>query len=348
MFLSMSESLTNRRGDASQTSYQSQPKKFPGLEILGYRHSIKGGKVEGGDNPVRLSPEGISLAVNNSIALTRRTSAEASIRLRTQETAGYVMLGENPEETDNAQPSLESLRTAVNVARGITDKVNEINPVRVKPEIDFDSSAFYDQIPEDRSEFGKQLVQAFTDGVYLNFKVNSNRIASENSDNTVETTRVVSGRFARLITKKLEAYKRLLSADSRLETFRQSQENTDDFTRIMVSHQGNIESFYIEVLRAMYGNDEEVSRFANAIGGNGMIELSGFKLRVDPIPNNSDIIGFQTIFTIDSGDGKYQNTMVIPESILITISEYADAAPRPTKSVPTDTSHAAVRARETR
>jgi hypothetical protein len=328
MFLSMSESLTNRRGKAGQTSDLPQPKKFPGLEFLAHRHSIKGGKVEGGDNAVRLSQEGILLAVNNSIALTRRTSADASERLRTQETAGYIMLGGNLEANEDAQPSLKSLRAAVNVARGIdSDKTSDINPIRIRPEMDFDSSAFYDKAPEDRSEFGKQLVQAFTDGVYLDFKVNSNRIASENSDETVETTRVVSGRFARLITKKLEAYKRLLSAESRIQTFRQSQENTDDFTRIMVSHQGNIESFYIEVLRAMYGNDEEVSRFANAIGGNGMIELSGFKLRVDPILNsNSDIIDFQTIFTIDSGDGKYQNTMVIPESILDTMAKYQDVS----------------------
>jgi hypothetical protein len=168
----------------------------------------------------------------------------------------------------------------------------------------------------------------------LNSRQTVIEIALETGDLNAETSAVIAGRFARLMLPKIQGYERLMSADSSRTTeyeptqpytknaIAKAQANTEEFRRVMVSHQGNIESTLFELLRAT-GNEAEVDNFVRVVGGNGMQELA----EVNPVLDSSNkITGFTRVFTLDSGDGKYLYQMTIPEGVLESMAGYPEVA----------------------
>jgi broad specificity phosphatase PhoE len=269
---------------------------MPSLDILALRHSIKSKRYPNNLPDINrpLSPEGIRLAIANAVFLTRRLSVESSPYLRAIQTSEHIIHTGNFESKNLLPYPRVRVRSDLTIYNGSFEN-------------SYHSLKYYIRKLAGENPYEGQ--ESKIPGIrYAELIISKMKIYKRLRRR--ETNKIVAGRLARLILPKITAYKRLMQAGATPKSLMiQSQKNPTDFQRIMISHQGNIEGFYFELLRII-DNTQELYHFVNAVGGNGMKELSGFKLRVNPIVDKDyKIIDFQTIFNIYSGDGKYHNTI---------------------------------------
>lgn len=190
-------------------------------------HFMRHGKPEslqdsGTDEERHLSDEGMKQARSkaNKQQNLRQSIAYGSPRLRSQETAGYVMAGDSLGEDIEPKDIKYILNEDINVG----------SKIGTKEELNFNVGS---------PDFAKEADKSYGEGRYLEFIINeSDALAVQLRDKEATTLSVQAGNIAEIVMKYVEASSRWNQLVNDPE--KKYDENLD---RFLGSHQGVIESF---------------------------------------------------------------------------------------------------------
>lgn len=220
-------------------------KELPKLVLHFMRHSIKEKAPEKSDVDILLSEAGRELAAKkfNAPIDMSRAHTVGSPRIRTHETAAIAAIrnsATNPEDLG-------------------------IGKVRVSEALDFDV--------DESGEYGNRLYGAFEAGKYLSFLLNeSDALAKEKGDAASSTYSRMAANIAGIIRRNFEAASR---GARRLEKSGNSENEGNDFRRILATHGGIQESFLLKLVEKTKGIAARDMLFSS-IGGNGFDFTEGF------------------------------------------------------------------------
>ncbi|MBI3685440.1 N-formylglutamate amidohydrolase [Candidatus Azambacteria bacterium] len=254
------------------------------IELSFFRHGEKENNKSKSDLDIELTPVGKKQAKEKSDTKNMKQSvAFGSPRTRAQETAGFVMSGN--QEGITGDESLEELREKVDkgLAKGSKIGVDR----RLDFGIDFSS------------EFGVSALDHFKRGDYLKFLVEqSDRLAKESGDETSFTYSRGASNIASIIDKYIGIAKRW---DKLVQD--EQKEYSDTLERFFGTHQGVNESFLAKVIEKTKGAEER-DKFVQALSNQGFDYTEGFE--VDILNKNSDEFAIRIRYKkeVEDGDGK--------------------------------------------
>ncbi len=230
------------------------------IELRFFRHSIKETDPSKSDKDIELTSEGKKYAVQQSENDTniRQSVAFGSLRKRTQETAMFVMSGQESEISGNEK--FDELK----------DKLNQYLKVGSKIGVDENLDFKEDQ----NSEYYKELISNISKGSYLKYLVEqSDKRAEELGDDHSATYTRQAQQIARIIQK----YGNIVPRWTELVT-----ENPDKYTklleRFMGTHQGVAESFLAKLMEAYSSDTELRDKFVASLDNKGFDFAEGFKI----------------------------------------------------------------------
>ena len=133
--------------------------------------------------------------------------------------------------------------------------------------------------------FGKKALEAVKNGKWLKFLVEeSDMVADESNDNEIETYSDYASRVAEIVKKYLAVAGRWdkLARD-------ESKNYQDTLKRLFGTHQGVAESFLAKVIEKTKGESER-NTFVSALQNQGFDFIEGFKIEIDTINGEEQII----------------------------------------------------------
>lgn len=265
------------------------------IELHFFRHSIKESfGVSGAGATVPLSPVGRELAKANAFENVNLGQAVAfgSPRIRTQETAGFMLSGGLDNIT--GEETLDELK----------DKLNA--DILVGSKIGVDNRLDFTDIEE--TPVGESNYNASRENVYTKHLVeNSDRIAKESGDISGADYSSKASDIAKIIEKYIKISPRWheLSNDK-------SKNYTDKLERYFCSHQGVLESFLAKVIEKDDGIEAR-DAFVNMAGHQGFDYTEGYTVIIEN-QNNSPKIFVE--YKTEKGEIKKEITPEIIRNII--------------------------------
>jgi len=230
------------------------------IELRFFRHSINEKNPSKTDQNIELTSEGKEYSTELSEEDTdiRQSIAFGSPRKRTQETAMFVMSGQENEIAGNE--NFDELKAKLNQDLKVGSKIG------IDENLDFKE--------DQNSEYYKELVASFSKGEYLKYLVEqSDKRAKELGDDHTATYTRQAQQVARIIKK----YGTIVPRWTELVA-----ENPAKYTklleRFMGTHQGVAESFLAKLME-VYSSDTELrDKFVASLNNNGFDFVEGFKI----------------------------------------------------------------------
>lgn len=210
------------------------------------------------DEEVRLTERGRGMAQEKGEGLKPQPEvslAWGSPKERTHETALHAML---PEMDVNA--SLEEMLNKIKKEQPVGGKI------KVADELSFSLAG-----PE-----GKEMLDAFKQGKYLQYLVESSDQRAIDLGDTVSSTYT---RYAGNIASILKRYSEVGNNFNRIASKKDDYEKYgNQLERYLASHQGVVEGFVAKVLEEKFGKEER-DEFINSLGG-GFKETEGIHVEI--------------------------------------------------------------------
>lgn len=211
------------------------------------------------DEEVRLTEKGRKMAQDKGKEFDPQSEvslAWGSPKQRTQETALHAML---PEISENA--TLEEMKEIIKEEQKVGKKIAEDSRLSFTLE----------------GPAGKEMLQAFKEGKYLQFLIeSSDKRAIELGDKISSTYFRYAGNIAEILnryTKVGDNFNKIASSKDDYEKFGNQLE------RYLVTHQGVAEGFVAKVLEKTQGAEKR-DEFINSVGG-GFKETEGIHVEIN-------------------------------------------------------------------
>ncbi len=250
-----------------------QEKYHSKIALSFFRHGEKENDPSKSDFDIALTPTGRKQAIDKSATMNiRQAVAFGSPRARTQETAAFVLSGN--QEVITGEESLEELKSKLdkNLAKG--------SKVRVDARLDFKVDF--------SSQLGKASLASFKQGEYLKFLVEqSDKLAEETGDETSFTYARGAAAVASIIDKYVKVAKRW---DALVEEGRGNYSNT--LERFFGTHQGVIESFLAKVIEKTRGIEAR-DAFVRVLNNQGFDFVEGFTVDISSKDPNESILNIK-------------------------------------------------------
>lgn len=250
----------NESQDAVLKKLLEDPEIKSVIELRFFRHSIKETDPSKSDKDIELTSYGKEYAKSQSENDTniQQSVAFGSPRKRTQETAMFVMSGQENEISGNK--NFDELKDTLNKDLKVGSKIG------VDENLDFKE--------DQNSEYYKELISSISKGEYLKYLVEqSDKRAEELGDDHSATYTRQAQQVARIIKK----YGTILPRWTELVT-----ENPDKYTklleRFMGTHQGVAESFLAKLMEAYSSDTELRDKFVASLDNKGFDFVEGFKI----------------------------------------------------------------------
>lgn len=224
------------------------------IELHFFRHSLKEENKKGDplkDEDVRISKEGRKLAIEKSFEGVNLSQSIAfgSPRIRTQETAIYMMSGKKEDITGDE--TLEELKKKINKDLKFGSKIGVDSRLNFTDDIE--------------SPLGKIAFEAYKNGNYIKFLVEeSDKIAQETGDNTKSNYSARASQVAKIINKYLKILPRWQ------ELVSDKKNNYEEkLERFLGTHDSVPVTFLVKVLE-LIGDEKEKESFVeeNSKGAN--------------------------------------------------------------------------------
>jgi hypothetical protein len=234
-----------------QSKIESQELKPAKIALHFFRHSIKESNdvTLPNDEMVKLSQAGKELAIEKSFDDVNIDQAVAfgSPRIRTQETAMFMMTGQE-NEIDGTE-TIEELKEKLNKDLKVGSKIG------VDERLNFADS--------NDTPVGRALNDAYARGEYVKFMVQeSDKLAKEVNDESGVNYSAKAAQIAQIIQKYIgivPQWQKLVSDESK--------DYTDTLERYMGTHAGVQEAFLAKLLEVTQGvevRDEFVAKYPNS------------------------------------------------------------------------------------
>ena len=248
-------------------SLESKEKYTSKIDLHFFRHSIKedGNPLEAhlSDAGRRLAKEKAPQGVNPAQAV-----ALGSSRIRTQETAGFMMAGSGDDIT--GAESLKELRQKIDKQQKVGSKIG----------VD-DTLNFTD---DPNSPLGKVLFGASAKGTYFKTLVeDSDRIAKRIEDTSGATYSKKAAQIAQIIEKYITIAPRW---NKLVEE--KSNQYTPNLERYLSTHQGMQESFLAKLIEKTDGISAR-DAFVDMVGHQGFDYIEGFDVAIETGSNGRKI-----------------------------------------------------------
>lgn len=255
-------------GEKSQLESQEQEATSK-VVLHFFRHSEKKSDPSAQDKDIELTASGKKLAKEKSPSKNIRQSvAYGSPRKRAQETAGFVMAGQEDEIT--GEETLEELKEKLDKDIAVGSKIG------IDSRLDFND--------DDTTEYGKKFSQAFDDKKLLDFLVNqSDALADQLGDKEASTYSRGASNIASIVKKYITIAPRWdkLAND-------ESKEYNDTLERFLGTHQTVSESFLAKVIEKTKGAEER-NKFVESLNSAGFSFVEGFDVEINNIGDNQEI-----------------------------------------------------------
>jgi broad specificity phosphatase PhoE len=230
------------------------------IELRFFRHSIKETDPSKSDKDIELTPDGKEYAKGQSENDTdiRQSVAFGSPRKRTQETAMFVMGGQENEISGNE--NFDELKNKLNQDLKVGSKIG------VDENLDF---------KEDKnSEYYKEAMKSVEDGWYLKYLVEQSDKRAEELGDTVSATYT---RQAQQVARIIKKYGTILPRWTEIVS-----DNPDKYTklleRFMGTHQGVAECFLAKLMEVYSGDTELRDKFVASLNNKGFDFVEGLKI----------------------------------------------------------------------
>ncbi len=262
-----------------------------------FRHGIKAAKGEGqGDKDIVLSEQGREGARAKAIAGGELNAlAYGSPRVRSQETAAYVMSGSGLDSLDGIKKELMFERdisrdknftitedTFKTFTKGSSKMENPLQQTRVAVDerLDFNE--------DDKSEYGKKFYADFAAGKYLPFLFNeSDAYAKEVGDTEGSTYSRFAGNVAEIIEKYYTASDAWNKIKNRPDDGKSEEYIGATLNRLLGTHAGVGECFLGKLIEKMKGPEEKEKflhlfdvKNGDKVVNNGFDYVEGFDVRI--------------------------------------------------------------------
>ncbi|MEJ0002183.1 MAG: hypothetical protein WDN09_03360 [bacterium] len=234
------------------------------IELHFFRHSIKGSDNVAlpNDAAVTLSQEGRDLAVEKSFvdANLDQSVAFGSSRVRTQETAGFMLAGKEDDIT--GAESLDDLRAKIDKDAEVGSKIG------IDKRLDFTDS--------DDTPGGKALNEAYARGEYVKHMVEtSDTLSKETGDSSGANYSYKASQIARIVDKYVHVLPRWQ------ELVNDPAKNySESLERYLSTHLGMSEAFLAKVVEVTEGAEMR-DAFVAMIGNKGFDYLEGFEVDIE-------------------------------------------------------------------
>ena len=231
------------------------------IELHFFRHSIKESNdvTLPKDELVKLSMEGRNLSLEKAYQDVNFDQAVAfgSPRVRTQETAGFVMTGSHDDITGTE--SLEELKEKLGKDLKLGSKIG------IDERLNFTDS--------NDSPVGKALNEAYAKGMYVKFMIEeSDKLAQETGDTTGANYSAKAGQLASLIQK-------YVSVLPRWKELMKTNKYSESLERYMGTHASVQEAFLAKLIEVTDGVEAR-DAFISMIAANGFGYIEGFEAEV--------------------------------------------------------------------
>lgn len=234
-----------------------------------FRHSEKKSEPSAQDKDIELTTYGKKLAKEKSPSKNVKQSiAFGSPRKRAQETAGFVMAGQEDQIT--GEENLDELKDKLNAELKIGSKIG------IDSRLDFND--------DDTTEYGKKFSQAFDGKKLLEFLVNqSDALADSLGDKEASTYSRGASNIASIVKKYITIAPRWdkLAND-------ESKEYNDTLERFLGTHQTVSESFLAKVIEKTKGVEER-NKFVESLNSAGFSFVEGFNVEIRSVSGNQEV-----------------------------------------------------------
>lgn len=230
------------------------------VELRFFRHSIKETDTLKPDQDIELTSDGKEYAkkqLENDTDI-RQSLAFGSPRKRTQETAMFVMSGQENEILGNE--NFDELK----------EKLNQ--DLKVGSKIGIDENLDFKEDPN--SEYYKEAIQSVHDGWYLKYLVEQSDKRAEELGDTISATYT---RQAQKVARIIKKYGTILPRWTEIVS-----DNPDKYTklleRFMGTHQGVAECFLAKLMEVYSGDTELRDKFVASLNNKGFDFVEGLKI----------------------------------------------------------------------
>lgn len=228
-----------------------------------FRHSKKE-SADKLDEEIDITEEGAEIARSKADFQTNiaQSVAFGSDRIRTQETAAFVMAGEQ-EGVKDIKP--EDVIDFLNDQLDYGSKVAEDERLNFVTRSDEWSSGKYEEA----------MNKAYGEGKYLDFVLKeSDKVAAENYESNVSTYTSQAAAIASIVLKYVKASDRFHElVNEKPDQYQQEME------RFLGSHQGVLESFIGKLIEAEQGK-EGLNEFTEQLNSQGFDFVEGFDVKI--------------------------------------------------------------------
>ena len=271
------------------------------IKLRFMRHDEKENDPKKSDYDIELTSKGRQHAKAQSEEVNLAQSvAFCSPRLRTQETAGFVMTGHRDEIIGDE--SFTQLREKVDRDINYGSKIN------VDPKLDFTL--------QENGRYFDEMLGYFKKGELMKFLVEkSDELARESGDNVSSTYSSMAASVASIILKYCGVAKRW---DELVNDEEKHYDKT--LNRFLATHQGVQESFLAKVIERLKGQGER-NRFVTVLKNKGFDYAEGFETEVITISGQEPIIHVSYKKVGDSPEKSFEFDENVPLSLIKDIAE---------------------------
>jgi len=266
-----------------------------------------------GDIEVRLTPGGRKGAMETGdvFRLPEKGMAQAvakgSLRKRAQETAAFVMAGE--QETITGDETLEEMKEKLDRGRKYGSKIGS------DPRLDFDGGA---------DDYRKPMEASYVEGRLMDWLVNK---SDELAIATHETVGSTYSRMARNIAEILERY---LKSAKRFDQLVREKKYADTMQRFLGSHMSVTECFLAKAIEKTKGAKERDKFIANLKkGGFGFVE--GYQAEITSRTGAEPRMELHYQKKNDKGDVVFEFHQAIGKEVLDEIIKEGEKLDKATK-----------------
>ena len=246
-----------------------------------FRHSIKSNdQVSKDDGEITLSEKGRMLSKEKAFTGVDMNQALAfgSPRVRTHETAGFVMAGASDDITGDE--SIDELKAKIN--KDLKSTEMGTTKIGVDNRLNF--------LDDETTPVGKELHDAASRGEYLKFIVEeSDKLAKETSDTSGATYSRKAADIARIIEKYIKISPRWNQMVNQVVNEKSEKKYTPTLERYFATHQGMQESFLLKVIEKTDGMESR-DEFVKSLSGVGFGFIEGFETQIVTKPDKSIVL----------------------------------------------------------
>jgi hypothetical protein len=230
------------------------------IELRFFRHSIKEGNSSKSDEDVEITVEGRRYAKNQSELSTdiNQSLAFGSPRKRTQETAMFVMSGQEDEISGNE--NFDELKNKLN------KEIKYGSKIGIDKRLDFKENH--------NSQYYKEITDNIIKGEYLKYLIEKSDIRAQELGSSSDSTYTGLAQQIALIIKK---YVTILPRWTKIVT-KNPDKNIKLLERFMGTHQGVGESFLAKIIELYTGDTELRDKFIKSLNNTGFEYVEGFKV----------------------------------------------------------------------